>query len=235
MCFRYKIVNRIRDFFIFLKSPHLEEQEIDTKGFKIFKIIVQYFIIILICSFFMNVLLYPIKQLDICPRLSLSYRKLLPIVYIVLAAPIAEEFISRLPLLFTRYNILISISLLLLYLFRHNIYLLVALPFISSFLWYLLYTNILNIRSHLEYFWENHFIIVFYFLAVSFGLLHINSYRIIAPVQYLLLPLLVLPQISSGVILSYIRVRYQNGMIITIMIHILFNLSITGLSRIFET
>ena len=231
MNFSNKISNRAKDILLFLKHPQAEQHEIDTNGTKIFRITIQYFIIIFICTLFISILLSPIKQLEICPRLI--HKKLPPIIYVILIGPILEELIFRLPLKFTSYNILISISLLLLFLSNNNIYLMLAISLILTIFGYSLYTNTLNIKSRLEYLWKYHFTIIFYLFAIFFGLLHINYYKVVTPIQYLLVVLLVLPQIVGSLIMGYVRVKYCNGIIITIMIHILYNLSALGLNALF--
>lgn len=230
MNFRNKISNRVKDILLFLKHPQPEQYEIETNGSKILRITIQYFIIIFTCTLFISILLSPIKQLDICPRLI---HKRLPLtIYVILIDPILEELIFRLPLRFTSYNILISISLLLLFLSKNNIYLVLSISLAMVIFGYFLYTNTLNIKSHLEYLWKYHFTIIFYLFAIFFGLLHISNYKVVTPIQYLLLVLLVLPQIVGSLIMGYVRVKYCNGIIITIMIHILYNLSALGLNAL---
>lgn len=230
MNFRNKISNRAKDILFFLKHPQVEQHKIDTNGTKIFRITIRYFIIIFIFFIFISILLSPIKQLGICPRLI--HKKLPPIIYVILIGPILEELIFRLPLKFTSYNILISISLLLLFLSNNNIYLMLAISLILAIFGYFLYTNTLKIKSYLEYLWKYHFTIIFYLFAIFFGLLHINYYKVVTPIQYLLVVLLVLPQIVGSLIMGYVRVKYCNGIIITIMIHILYNLSVLGLNAL---
>lgn len=64
-----------------------------------------------------------------------------------------------------------------------------------------------NIQNWLKYLFENKFQWIFYSSALLFGFLHITNYQFSWTVV-LLTPILVLPQLSGGVLLSFIRVKY---------------------------
>ena len=72
--------------------------------------------------------------------------------------------------------------------------------------------------------WRDHFRSVFYISCFAFGLFHISNYRFssFTAETLLLAPLLVLPQIISGFIFAFARMRL--GMIWCIVLHAANNL-----------
>ena len=77
------------------------------------------------------------------------------------------------------------------------------------------------IQSLLNNIYANHYEYLFYGSAFLFGLLHITNYQI-SWLVILLAPVIVLPQISGGIFLSYIRVTY--GFWRGVFGHFLYNL-----------
>ncbi len=76
-------------------------------------------------------------------------------------------------------------------------------------------------------FFKNHgvFAYVFYILTLSFGFYHLTNFKI-TTTTLLFSPLLVAPQISVGIFLGYIRVRF--GLIWSISLHAAYNLVLVG-------
>ena len=69
--------------------------------------------------------------------------------------------------------------------------------------------------------WLHHFRAVLYFSCVAFGLAHVYNFTSITIVSLFLAPLLVLPQVISGFIFAFARMRL--GMIWCIVLHIAHN------------
>ena len=81
-------------------------------------------------------------------------------------------------------------------------------------------------RAPMIWFKNNKFFpYVFYILTLGFGFMHISNYEISTEI-ILLSPLLVAPQLSVGVLLGFIRVKF--GLIWSMALHALYNLVLVG-------
>jgi len=70
-----------------------------------------------------------------------------------------------------------------------------------------------------------YFLYIFYFLSLAFGFYHITNFEITTTIL-LMSPLLVAPQLSVGVFLGFIRVRF--GLVWAILLHACYNLILVG-------
>jgi hypothetical protein len=148
----------------------------------------------------------------------------------LLVIPFIEELANRLYLIFKPINIAISISILFyslisfinqssFYEFNNFFYLKFAISVIlGSIVYFILKTE--KIKSIFEKIWLKYFKYIFYFSVLSFGLYHISKYSL-TNCMYLLAPLLVIPQIISGIIWGYVRVKY--GIFWSVLQHIIHN------------
>ncbi len=75
--------------------------------------------------------------------------------------------------------------------------------------------------ARLQQFWQRHFGLIFYLVAISFGLVHLSNFHHLTVWHYLLAPVLTLPQLFSGFYLGYVRMRY--GIWYSIALHALWN------------
>ncbi|MHA7944058.1 CPBP family intramembrane glutamic endopeptidase [Formosa sp. 3Alg 14/1] len=75
-------------------------------------------------------------------------------------------------------------------------------------------------RGPITLFHTKYFIYVFYFFAITFGLIHITNFEITRNVL-ILAPILVGPQIVIGLLLGVIRIQY--GLIYSILFHAIYN------------
>ncbi len=136
-------------------------------------------------------------------------------------APIVEELLFRSLLVFKKSNIIsyLSICFLLGIWFFYN----------GS------YQSILNLTAVVvavalalvfynqsKEFVVKRYPIVFYFSSIVFGLVHIFNYQGVTFHNFIFSILLVLPQLTLGVVLGYIRVTY--GLAYSILFHFLCNL-----------
>ncbi|WP_047245428.1 CPBP family intramembrane glutamic endopeptidase [Maribacter thermophilus] len=81
-------------------------------------------------------------------------------------------------------------------------------------------------RGPMIWFRNNRFFpYIFYVLTLGFGFMHISNYEITIEV-ILLSPLLVAPQISVGILLGFIRVKF--GLLWSMALHALYNLVLVG-------
>jgi len=151
------------------------------------------------------------------------------IILIIILAPLIEELICRLPLIYNRNNISISAGLFsgliaasifkikLLSSFQ-GILILFAFP---AILYILLDYYKDWIDPFLNKFWDKYFQLIFYLSATIFSLLHINNYQINNTKDFILLPLLLSVYFLAGLELGYIRIKY--GIIWSWLFHILHN------------
>ncbi len=147
------------------------------------------------------------------------YKKVL---FGIILAPIYEEVLLRLLLVFSKRNIAIFISccaLLLIYLCIKSSpkFLIFSTLIIVISILYLYYNQCFD-------FINSHFKLFFYFSALLFGLIHIFNFTGITGYNLIFTPLLVLPQIFMGFILGYIRVNY--GFRYGVLFHSIVNVSI---------
>lgn len=132
----------------------------------------------------------------------------------VLFAPLAEEILFRLPLRFSRVNLLIPIALILLPLSSHIIQRLdhrlppsfLVWSIIGAFLYALWALSLGRINQRTgEQFFARHLTKLVYGSSIVFALLHIMNY----PQQaWLAAPILVLPQATLGLLLAYVRIKF---------------------------
>lgn len=145
---------------------------------------------------------------------------------VVIYSPLMEEVIFRLSLNFTPVNISLSISTLtalIIHKVSNGI-----IPIITFLVLFFLITQVASIyQSNFISFWEKYFKYIFYFFPLTFGLVHISNYKFLEFSQWIMAPILILPQLILGFILSYTRLYFKKGFLICICIHSLMNLITT--------
>jgi len=151
------------------------------------------------------------------------------ILYILILAPIFEELMFRLPLKFNRLNLLIAIltfyfSFYLSY--NHFLESFWGLQLLKTILivvlcWFIVF-HVFKI-SFYKSVSTKYFGLLFYILAIIFGLLHITNFIEYVPNNLIFYsPIFAFHQIISGLFLGYIRVK--KGLIWSIILHACFNL-----------
>lgn len=178
----------------------------------------------------------PLKLTGILPEkgIAASERNFYILVFI---DPLIEEVISRLPICYHRINLTLSLLFIL--------FLMSRLCFgwvnaIYACLFFLLIAYLLLFRKKntwlnqkLEQFWSDHFNSIFYFYALTFGLIHMTNFRDLGWSDYLLSPLITSPQLVLGFVLGFVHIRYKNGFWIALLLHILLN-SWNGIMILFK-
>ena len=146
----------------------------------------------------------------------------------VIVVPFFEEVIFRLYLRFSKRNITLSFLLIAIFvgaaiyessLLGSIIFSLVPIVFV------ILLLSGDQFAAKMEDFWKDHFLIVFYFSAIIFGVVHITNFQSTSS-NYAFLPLLVLPQIAMGIFAGYLRVR--SGLLWGFALHALHNAIFMG-------
>ena len=218
----------IIDFFEFLKHPQYNADE--RKDTNVFKTAFNVFLIIFIVFTLINGLIqfvlglfFPLPE-DKLDELfqSMEIGRWGIFVLIVFVIPTVEESIFRLPLVFK----IEYVSIILAIIFGIGIHFLV--PYLPGFVVLLLLLLIFSwtIPKYEKWIfdiWVRYFQYVVWFSSMSFGLLHIGNFELVKISQYLIVPLLVLPQLGTGFVLSYVRVTYKNGFLIGLLVHMFIN------------
>lgn len=217
------------EFFEFLRKPYYQLQVRKKTNFLTTALKI-YFLTLLFVGLInslniiilSNFLTLPIDKSISIPY-SLNNKLWLYIIIVVVISPICEEIIFRLPLIFKPFYVSISISTLIaliIYKISNVFFFIISFSVIFFIINKLAYA----IESKLTIFWEKHFVQIFYFLSVLFGLVHISNYEFVSLSQFFISPILVLPQIMVGFILSFTRLYYEEGFLICLIIHVFMNL-----------
>jgi membrane protease YdiL (CAAX protease family) len=216
-------------FFHFLKKPqydNIERTQTNVIGTAI-KIYLLTLLFVGLVSTLNTIILkafltLPVDEtLLIPPSLKEHYWKYL--ISIGIFAPILEEVIFRLPLIFNPINISLSVSTLLALIVHkvsNGLLSIITLILFFSIVYH--FSTIYNL-GFLS-FWTKNFRFIFYLLSLIFGLVHISNYKFIEVSQYFIAPILILPQLMLAFILSYTRLYYKKGFLICILIHSLMNM-----------
>ena len=209
----------MNDFFKFLSRPNFSGEFRKPSIADLFLP----FILYLVFAIPLGVVLFIISGLlEVSPKLlqlNLQER----IIYGILLTPLIEEIFFRLIYVFKKKNLYIvifsSLCLITVFIIRsefHKVYL-----FLSIFFFVVLL--LLSFKTSSAFF-ENHFKLFFYALAVLFAVLHIFNFSGIDSVKHLLIIFLVIPQFVLGIILGYLRINY--GFLYAVGFHTIINLSI---------
>lgn len=133
-------------------------------------------------------------------------------------APILEELTFRLPLKFSKWNLIIASIGITLTFCR----IIVELEYIYSSIISIGFGIILHfiltakIIGNLSKLWANNKLLLFYTLLMTFSFLHLKNYEMTAEVL-LFSPIIILPRILGGLVFSYIRMN--SGIILAICFH----------------
>lgn len=133
-------------------------------------------------------------------------------VSLILIAPIKEEIVFRMPMVYSTGFVVVALAVFLFH-YGPMLVLLAGLNLQQALA--LLAVIVLvavvccsqeSLRSLARRVWQNHFGLVFYAFTILFALMHLLNYYGLSLPHYLL-PLLVLPQLIGGIFLGYTRLR----------------------------
>ncbi len=212
------IKKNLLDLWLFTKNPGY----VFTAPVKI-KQILHAMAVILIANFIMQMLLaHQVTLLSewlfgAQTHLLIEYAAetpaLLLFLTVAIAAPFIEELAFRLPLLFKPIYVSMSIVSLTPFVsefFFHQVrhpWLPWAVSMaIAVILFFVL--SMPSIYRTLSAWWQQNIRWIVYGFVLTFGLMHISNFGQITPMALLFSPLLCLPQIISGFVLSYFRLRF---------------------------
>ncbi len=143
-------------------------------------------------------------------------------ILVAILVPIIEEIIFRLCLVFNPVYFAISFSIIITLLTYNFISFMLAMVSLIL-LFFILYYIAVNYKIFLNRFWSKYLGYLVYFSSVSFGLLHVGNYQFVKDYQFLMIPLLIFPQLAMGFLLSFVRLYYKSGILICILVHIFMN------------
>lgn len=189
-----------------------------------------YLILVLISGIYNFVIQYILCNHNLVPDdetfstlLNFKNNPLTLLIVISLVSPLFEEIIFRLPLIFSFSNLALAVSLLISLIIRkltgNWIFILVFL----TFYFFLIWIN-LTYESRLAVIWGKYFNIIVYFSSVLFGIIHIGNYRFININQIIPGIILVVPNILTGFIFSFVRIYYKKGFLLCLVTHSIMNL-----------
>jgi hypothetical protein len=89
---------------------------------------------------------------------------------------------------------------------KNTIYAIVACITIGALVTLILSNS--KISKRMSNLWTKHFIWVFYGFTLLFGLFHISNYPPLTKTLIFVSPILILPQITSGIIIGYLRTKF---------------------------
>jgi Type II CAAX prenyl endopeptidase Rce1-like len=206
-----------------LQNPKSIQKSKDTffkKCLEICKVYaVQYFIL----SFIVTINSYIFPEVETPKNLSLNINLLAYPLFPIILGPIIEELGIRLPLIPSKINIIVGIPLIIMAIsdqFNYHLDLIVYISSLTIVTPFILNSNIHRWISRL---FKKYFTVFFYVLCTIFAMLHFrNSGAINYYQNYGVLSLLiVVPSFISGLMYSFIRLKY--GLIYSIIIHSFWN------------
>jgi len=214
----------MREFVNYIRSPYFlpKNEKINIKQF--LNLLFLNFVISIFLGFLLIVVSKIIaEKFDVNKLLSLKFK-----LYVIFIGPVLEEIYFRLLLRINKKNLIIfSINnLFVIAFFIYNKYYFIAgiLVFINILMLFLLrFITLKVVKSFLE----NNFNYYFYISAVLFGILHIFNFNVLSIQVILLAIILTSKQITGGVFLGYIRLKY--GLKYSILFHSLVNLIVVVL------
>lgn len=190
---------------------------------RIFSGVLLYFIIIIATT----PLFMLLKNFNLMPDHINSVRDENLSFALLILIPIIEEIAFRLPMRYSKFNIPLSLSFLCFFIFRIFFHLskpisnLLLIIFFSVLYYVLLRSD--QLAKRIENFWIKNFKGIFYFLTMSFGLLHITNYVNLTYVHYMLVPIITINHILMGFVLGYFRIKFKYGIFYSIAIHLIIN------------
>jgi len=148
----------------------------------------------------------------------------------LLIIPVLEEVAFRLSLKLNIINLSLSVSVISFIVvsyvlridiinFNQNLLLRLAVALMGFVTTYLLLRN-KRIFENITKVWKNSYKLIFYLFLFLFVIRHIDSYELNV-ITLLFLPMLLTPQLVSGIFLSFVRIRL--GFIYSIVFHMFIN------------
>ncbi len=209
----------MKEFVNYIESPYFlpKNEKINIKQF--LKLLLLNFAI----SIFLGFLLIAIskitgEKLDVNQSLSLKFK-----FYVIFIGPILEEIYFRLLLRISKKNLIIfsvnNLFVTIFFVLNKHYFIAGMLVFINILMILLIQFKTLEVVKR---FLINNFNYYFYVSAILFGILHIFNFNVLSVQVILLAFILTSKQITGGIFLGYIRMKY--GIKYSMLFHSLVNL-----------
>ena len=224
----------LREMLKFLPKPHIYHEDLPVK-----KKVTGFLILFLVCVFIvysLNILLQLLVPAPENGVEEMSFPKLL--LYALLLAPLFEESVFRLSLVYSKINLSVSLSLALTAIITNlmDIRLLTiwgVIIFAVLFIGFIaFFSKTESISQRLNNFWNGHFTLIFYGFALIFGLFHSINYEFHSFSAYVLAVVFSIPQFIGALFMGFVRIRL--GFVWAVLMHILLNGIPFGLSFVFS-
>lgn len=208
----------MNEFFSYIKRPSSSESFVKINWGHFFLLPFVYLV------FAVSIMLIPliIMKLTGITRLPLNLSLYQKVLFGIILAPIYEEILLRILLIFNRKNLAVFAACCAIFFIYF---------FVKSNPKFLVFSALIAVSSIVYLYFDrcfviinNHYRLFFYFSAALFGLLHIFNFTGISHYNLIFTPLLVLPQLFLGLILGYLRVKY--GFKYGVLFHALINISV---------
>lgn len=206
------MLNQIYFIFRFLIEP-ASSRSFDKKGQ--LALLNTYGIYFLLMFGYIFVLRYADRFLDLPPHRVFEIVKgnttATIILHGMIIAPIFEELAFRLPLKYSRVNLSVSLVAILFYtnLYTYNVSLVYFAPMsiaLSLGFYYALKKNS-QLNHGLSRWWGQNSRPIIWFSILAFGIMHTRNYQSWENIA--VLPLIICPQLIMGLLLSFLRFRFN--------------------------
>lgn len=216
----------------FVKNPIIDMPALSTIKEKL-KIFISLFLLGILLAAFLGVIILGLGKLDLTSSDKSKvqdfinhYPKWIVFAVVIVFSPIIEELFFRLHLrlnekyMHINFIIIISGVLLLLLPAVEVNYIKISILTLGVILLLIYFIKKAKFNQFILTIWNRNYFYVFYISVASFGLLHITNYN---PklITFLLLPILVLPQLILGLFIGYIRLRL--GFFLGCIFHVFHN------------
>ncbi len=216
----------LKQFFTFLLYPNLSTEPRSLNVHGLFVLLGRFLLAYFGLAILSSLIFFPIlRMMDLLPESKIATSEIPLSFKLIVFVPIYEEAIFRLPLRFTKRNLAISLAALFFLVFYHvfELYTLIAIAaFIALIPSFIVIPASAILKAGTV--WRRYFPVLYYGLALSFGILHLFNFENLRLAHFFVFPLIVFNQIIMGLMLGYIRVEYKYGFIYGIILHFLINL-----------
>lgn len=224
------MVEKVKNIWDYFKKPDFEKYSFESFSKKIFSFLMFFFI----CAVFgllLSLISGIIRERIGISSVSISFSIIFFIIINLLILPIIEEIAFRLPLIFNKVYISLSLFIISYIIIsrlygydilnlQKNVLPRIIYPFsIASIIYAVLQFDYMYHKT--SFFWNKNKKTIFLTFLFIYALMHVNNYKL-SYYYVIVFPLIVLPQFISGIFLSFVRIRF--GFIFSVIFHFLINL-----------
>lgn len=224
IAFNFTFIMAIKDFLYFLTRPRIvTPQSINTFS-SFLKIVWKSFLLILVISILQGLITKTLLKVINIPLIEKPIiLNGYSILRVTLLTPFIEESLYRLPLRISKFNLVVFFCVLIyVILLEANPLLSVCIALvISGFLYFLMIRNC-RFYYAIKSYHEKYFHIIFYSSALIFGFMHLTKYSLDLS-YFIFFPLFILNYVLVSLVLGYVRVSFDKGFFLALIIHAFLN------------